>query len=117
MRRVQIRPDPNSLTPYDPGRSCPHPRELGGESHRDTDGARSNRSLDAVAAAAAAIEGEIPPQNLATFANPKTLVAVVALRWMPSRAESWRWDRPSSVASAISTPWVRGCTPMPLIRR
>jgi RNA polymerase sigma-70 factor (ECF subfamily) len=37
-----------------------------------TDGARSNRSLDAVAAAAAAIEGVIPPQNLATFANPKT---------------------------------------------
>jgi hypothetical protein len=61
-----------------------------------------------VAAAAAAIEGEIPPQNLATFANPKTVGAVVALRWMPSRAESWRRDWPSSVASAISTPWVPG---------
>jgi len=29
----------------------------------------------------AAIEGEIPPQNLATFANPKTLVAVETETW------------------------------------
>jgi hypothetical protein len=35
MRRVQIRPDPNALTPHHPGRSCPHPREPGGKGDRD----------------------------------------------------------------------------------
>ena len=39
----------------------------------------------------AAIEGEIPPQNLATFANPKTLVAVETETWWQTSG-SLHWE-------------------------